>query len=94
MAAIVAELFKDLAECLTDAAKEADNSSQYEVNAEEAATLKAMARTVEAMTDESALIYLLEVEPLARREALMRLGLQTGVLVFARANAHKEEDDD
>lgn len=93
MAQVVAELFKDLAECLSDAAKESPDSAQYEGNAEESAILKSMARQVEAMTDENALTYLLEVEPLARREALMRLGIQTGVLVFARAE-HKEDGDD
>lgn len=81
-------LLLDLAECMNDCAKAAKTPEEYEGHSEEAAVLKAMAAKVDPMSEDEALTFILNVEPLQRREALFRLGLQTRVLIFSA-----EKDD-
>jgi len=68
---------------MADCAKAAKTPEEYEGHSEEAAILKGMAARVETMSEDEALIFILNIEPLQRREALFRLGLQTKVLVFS-----------
>jgi hypothetical protein len=88
--AFVAELYDNLAECLSDSAKASDDRAFYEVQTEEAAILKSMAREAEAMDFDAALSFLLKTEPVCRRDALFRLGMQAGVLTFLRVEDEKE----
>jgi len=87
----VAELFNDLAECMVDSSKKATTPSDYQGDSEEAATLRAMATKVWEMSAEKSMEFLLEVEPIERRDALLRLGIKTGVLVL---RGSVEDDDD
>ena len=85
-----AQLFFDLSECMSDCAKKAGDSNEYEGHADEAAALKVLGHKVQDMDEDTATSFLLTVEPVERREALLRLGVQTGILVFKS----KAEDDD